>query len=399
MMPAGPALFHSRRKFRVDPGLSLSPRIPTVAGMRWLVLGIAMALVSATPALAVSGGETVDIKTAPYVVGLGSCTGTLIAPDRVLTAAHCVQFNDNPETVGVVIGEDQNTRPVGPDAKFASIRGFATMPGYKLQFPFSHKTPESATAVNDIALVLLAKPVTDIVPLAVAGPGDAALEQPGTPVRLLGYGDTTPFVPGTAITRSPLQGGNLSLISTPDCLKAYPRAVVAGDICGQDLSHDGALTEPCAGDSGGPLIAQGPNGPVQIGVTSWGSEVMDKKCGQAPLPAVWMRVSAFHAFITDPDPVIRPYTRQKVRITGTRRLTCSTPVFKGSPGKITYAWGVPRFAHQLIQDQSHPLRVYKGATSAHFTRSARTRGKKLACAVTSTNASGKWIVYSQTVAG
>jgi hypothetical protein len=176
---------------------------------------------------------------------------------------------------------------------------------------------------------------------------------------------------------------------------------VPTEICGQDLSGDGALTEPCAGDSGGPLLAQGPSGPVQIGVTSWGSEVKDKDCGVAHLPSVWMRVSKFHDFLTNPHPTLAPHTDAKVRLRGTHRLTCLAPAFGGSPAKLSYQWGVPRFkGRRLIQAQPHPMHPITGATSAHFTRGGRrTRGRKLACAVTARNAGGDWTVYSRTVAG
>ena len=112
---------------------------------RWPALIVAAALVSATPAHAVSGGETVAVSTVPYVVGLGGCTGTLIAPDRVLTAAHCVTSYDRPDRIGIVIGEDKNK---GWSGKFAHARGVAIMKGYKLQYPFAHRRAQNATAVS-----------------------------------------------------------------------------------------------------------------------------------------------------------------------------------------------------------------------------------------------------------
>jgi hypothetical protein len=88
-----------------------------------------------------------------------------------------------------------------------------------------------------------------------------------------------------------------------------------------------------------------------------------------------------------------------VKLRGTRRLTCVAPSFRGSPAKLSYQWGIPRFRGQLIQAMPHPMRAIKGATTKRFTRGARTRGKKIACAVTAKNAGGDWTVFSKSVAG
>ena len=142
---------------------------------------------------------------------------------------------------------------------------------------------------------------------------------------------------------------------------------------------------------------------MQIGVTSWGAEVKDKACGAAHLPAVWMRVSAFHAFLTAPEPVLAPHTRAlkaTLRRSGKHGLTCIAPAFEGSMAKVRFAWGIARFKGQLIQQIPHPLKLIAGATSSRFTTGGRaTRGKKIACRATAVNAGGSWTVFSPSVRG
>ena len=57
------------------------PRLP--------LLTAALCLVAAAPAGAVVDGEPLDEAQVPWFANLG-CGGSLVAPDRVLTAAHCV---------------------------------------------------------------------------------------------------------------------------------------------------------------------------------------------------------------------------------------------------------------------------------------------------------------------
>jgi hypothetical protein len=377
--------------------LDLDMRTPR----RLALVAVLALLVGAAPAAAMSGGTDVDISTVSFVASTTNCTGTLIAPDRILTAAHCVEALD-PQDLQIAVGVDAHDPAHVPDAAKYPVVGFSSARGFRLAFPFAHRRPQNATAVDDIAIAVLAKPVVGVAPVAIAGPGDTALEQPGRAARLLGYG-LLKATGGMPFTVAPaLEGGDLTLISRQRCLHAYPRAITATDLCAQDLGY-GTLTQPCAGDSGGPLLAQTANGPVQIGVTSWGAEVKDNACGAAHLPAVWMRVSRFHDLLTNPNPVLAPHTdavRATLRPTGARQLTCVPPEFGGSPAKLSFQWGVARFKGQLIQSIPHALKPIARATKRTFTTGGRApRGKQIACRVRAHNAGGHWTVFSPSVRG
>jgi hypothetical protein len=183
----------------------------------------------------------------------------------------------------------------------------------------------------------------------VAGAGAAALEAPGTAATVAGYGLIGPIVPGqppSGPTIPPaLQQGSLSVIGQSDCAKLYPHALQPSMLCTQDLAAHMPLVQACAGDSGGPVLAQSPSGPVQIGVTSWGAEVMNGPCGVKPLPDVAMRLSSFASFLHAAKPAIEPFTLRRganAKIAGTgrvgRTLSCRAPKLGGVRVKVSYRW-------------------------------------------------------------
>src|SRR5258708_5331034 len=127
-----------------------------------LILAVLLTAIVAAPAQAASGGATLPIAQAPYVAWLGGqCTGTLISPTRILTAAHCLDGQDVADA-RVLVGVDGNTLTSGVSKLAVPVRGYSLHPKYKLSFPFAHKSPENAIAVNDVGLILLKQPIRTI---------------------------------------------------------------------------------------------------------------------------------------------------------------------------------------------------------------------------------------------
>src|SRR4051794_41703512 len=99
------------------------------------VLAVLVTALAAAPAQAVSGGATLPIEQAPYVAWLGGrCTGTLISPTRILTAAHCLDGQDVADA-RVLVGVDGNTLKRGAGKLAVPVRGYAVHPKFKLSFP------------------------------------------------------------------------------------------------------------------------------------------------------------------------------------------------------------------------------------------------------------------------
>jgi MYXO-CTERM domain-containing protein len=214
------------------------------------------AIINGTPDSGAAAHESVVLLSLTSQGEL--CSGSLIAPNLVLTARHCVSSNVV-EGIGCDIdGNSQNGDQVGADLDPTSIvvlTGQAPNPfGQGVAFGKKIYHPAGNNLCNhDIALILLSNSVPGATPMSLRFAFGPQIGEVTTPV---GYGKTTSsdFSAGSRYRRE-----NTPIVSV-----------------GQDLNFSTASNEfvmgqsTCQGDSGGPVLASD-TGAI-LGVTSRGGD-------------------------------------------------------------------------------------------------------------------------------
>lgn len=285
------------------------------------VLATVVAAFAAAPAGAVVGGRPVSPVDVPYFVAFETCGGTLVAPDRVVTAAHCL-FGPLTDLGSARVGSAVR-RPLR----------FALFPGWR--------RANGESRLDDIAVVQLDRPVPGVPAVGLGGP-------PGSVGRILGRGRAVPpDRPGPdEPRRRVLREALLRPIDDPACDRAYrgkrgngnERFFAGRMICAIDRDGRAPLSSGCNGDSGGPLLVGPAAAPRLIGVVSWGGE----GCGTDRLPTVFAEVERYRSFILDPTPTWAPTARSAPVVAGVprpgRRLTCSGPRYSPRPDRVEVRW-------------------------------------------------------------
>jgi secreted trypsin-like serine protease len=229
---------------------------------------------TATPAAAVYGGKDATVTDHPYTMAILTsngeqvCGGTLIAPTKVLTAAHCVDEEEGqPEQSYEVVGGRTDLRTTkGTVRKVASVK--------------IHPKFDRPNYTFDAAVLTLAKPMP-YKTLPVAGAKDAALFEPGRAATALGWGLTATNTPGVR-----LKAARVVLSPLKGCEPyALPDDSPALKLCSTPAA--GTKDSICRGDSGGPLVVGG----KLVGITSTGN----KFCNSDFPTALFTRTSAIVA--------------------------------------------------------------------------------------------------------
>ncbi|MGW1994610.1 S1 family peptidase [Embleya sp. NPDC001921] len=256
-----------------------------------VAVALAAVLTGATPSgppRVVVGGTPADTATYPFAVALSSraeygsarsgqfCGGTLIAPTKVLTAAHCMYDangkRDDRADLKVIQGRTDLRTTQGREVVVGEVY---VNPGF-----------DPSVISGDWAVLTLDEPLGAGVASMVEQ--DADVYASGTASTVVGWGDTT----GRGDYSSALRQVTVPLVSDATCRTAYPG--------GQSGTYDASAMvcagerlggkDACSADSGGPLLVAG----RVAGIVSWGDG-----CALPGKPGVYTRVAAFARDIRD----------------------------------------------------------------------------------------------------
>ena len=211
----------------------------------------------------------------PFMIRGGGCGASLVAPNVLLSAAHCASVFGGPFGIGaqIQIGR-HNLSNSEEDYETFTVAEAVTHPSYNdVGFDYDYMMIRLDGFSNYEPVVL--------------DSGDVSLDD-GNDVVVMGWGTTSYYGPESSV----LLEVEVDLYTQAACKAAYSDVMIDDYITDRMVCAARVGKNSCLGDSGGPLIDKVTG--KQIGVVSWGYG-----CADENYPGVYAKVQDQSDWIND----------------------------------------------------------------------------------------------------
>lgn len=265
------------------------------------------------------GGENVKISQYPFMAQIVSfrkngraifCGGSIINPQHVLTAGHCITLPS-----GRVASVRSLRIRVGASNLSCGGQSVAAARIYRHPFYKPLSCRLNGAAFYDMAVIKLVRPVKycdTVAAIVIASASDTPVLQEMASqnryCKVLGWGWTKPNLksdepPYRNSLSTVLKATDVKLINWGQCRSLVPILDVKAELC----CSSPRPTSGCKGDSGGPLVCEDSK---QYGLVARGTGA---GCGIPNQPYIYTRVDTLSKFI---DSVLRKSERRSRRDDG-----------------------------------------------------------------------------------
>jgi secreted trypsin-like serine protease len=241
-------------------------------------------VIGGTPASLTEWGFTVAVLSRHTL-----CTGSVVTPTKVLTAAHCVS---SPTTMAVRAGSTS----AFTGGVLHAVGSAAINPAWTRGF------------IGDLAVLTLQTP-TSAPPVQIASTAeDSTLIRPGAAMSVAGFGARNPAIRrkmkvGLLTGAQVFVRGFCPLPASLVCDAGGRSGLVALTKIKRKKRKRSIQRTVCAGDSGGPMVAATAAGPRLVGVAEATSAPPKRSrfgfvyCGLKGFPAIHTRTASWLSFI------------------------------------------------------------------------------------------------------